>query len=271
MSARNLVTGTLDFRTLTTIGSFLVQAMGVVNLNWFVRERLAIFTFAGEDGVLSREETARREVWHALLAKRVYEHFGLRMFLVVMLGFDDYDFQRLVLDPVGCKRNLPSSSGASVIGLMHPAPLCEDSRNEPHGPRGDALSERHAHIFSVVPTPYADSDSGECDLTRECSHYLIRCIQNKHAEQDPAKLARLDALLHEYRTREMDLVQELARKYQLDAIETSGRAATTGRGVEARTIGCCARPSTVPNLLLFLCGRMPRSYEPSSTSNCNQL
>merc|ERR1711879_637767 len=76
---------------------FLFQILCVVNLNWFVRERLFIFTFAGEDGTLDSDERARVEVWNALIARRIYEQFGFWRFLVVMLGFDDYDYQMLVL------------------------------------------------------------------------------------------------------------------------------------------------------------------------------
>merc|ERR1712228_951264 len=68
------------------------------NLNWFVRERLFIFIFGGQDGNLDNEEAARADVWNALIAKRIYAHFGFWRFLVVMLGFDDYDFQMLVLE-----------------------------------------------------------------------------------------------------------------------------------------------------------------------------
>merc|ERR1719291_1533265 len=80
------------------IAMFLFQVLNVVNLNWFVKERLFIFMFAGSDGNLDHEEAARADVWNALIAKRVYAEFGFFRFLVVMLGFDDYDFQMLVLE-----------------------------------------------------------------------------------------------------------------------------------------------------------------------------
>merc|ERR1712217_362566 len=87
-----------DYDSLLVIGIFLFQMLNVVNLNWFVRERLFIFIFGGQDGNLDNEEAARADVWNALIAKRIYAHFGFWKFLVVMLGFDDYDFQMLVLE-----------------------------------------------------------------------------------------------------------------------------------------------------------------------------
>jgi hypothetical protein len=77
---------------------FLFQILGVVNLNWFVRERLLIFIFGGEDGNVDQEEKARWHVWKALVTKRVYSIHGIFKGTIVMLGFDDYDFQMLVLD-----------------------------------------------------------------------------------------------------------------------------------------------------------------------------
>merc|ERR1712190_517870 len=86
------------YDSILAITIFLFQMLNVVNLNWFVRERLFIFIFGGQDGNLDNEEAARADVWNALIAKRIYAHFGFWKFLVVMLGFDDYDFQMLVLE-----------------------------------------------------------------------------------------------------------------------------------------------------------------------------
>jgi len=88
----------LKYDGLLAIAVFLFQILNVVNLNWFVRERLFIFIFGGQGGNLSNEEAARADVWNALIAKRIYVHFGFWRFLIVMLGFDDYDFQMLVLE-----------------------------------------------------------------------------------------------------------------------------------------------------------------------------
>lgn len=88
--------------TVTTLMGafvFLLQILGVVNLRSFVKDRLFLFIFAGEDGNLNIHEKSRWEVWLCILTKRIFAEFGLFKGLVVMLGFDDYDFQRLVLDP----------------------------------------------------------------------------------------------------------------------------------------------------------------------------
>lgn len=78
---------------------FLFQVLSIVNLNRFVRDRLFLFLFAGEDGVLSEAEAARKDVWCALLTRQIWSHYGCFKFMVVMLSFDDYDYQLLVLDP----------------------------------------------------------------------------------------------------------------------------------------------------------------------------
>ena len=40
----------------------------------------------------------------ALLAKKIYKEFSFVKFLIIMLAFDDYDFQTLVLDEKENKR-----------------------------------------------------------------------------------------------------------------------------------------------------------------------
>mmetsp|Transcript_11822 Transcript_11822/g.36955 ORF Transcript_11822/g.36955 Transcript_11822/m.36955 type:complete len:444 (-) Transcript_11822:194-1525(-) len=77
---------------------FLFQVMGVVNLTWFVRERLFLFIFGSEDGGMNNEQKAREIVWNARMAHNVYHKLGVWKFILVMLGFDDYDFQVLVME-----------------------------------------------------------------------------------------------------------------------------------------------------------------------------
>merc|ERR1719247_1850760 len=98
MVARYADGATLKYNQILAIAIFLFQMLNVVNLNWFVRERLFIFIFGGQDGNLASEEAARSDVWNALIAKRIFQHFGFWRFLIVMSGFDDYDFQMLVLE-----------------------------------------------------------------------------------------------------------------------------------------------------------------------------
>lgn len=77
---------------------FLFQILGVVNLNFFVRLRLFIFIFGGEDGNFDIDEKARTDVWNAMLARKIFQEHGPIKGTVIMLGFDDYDFQLLVLE-----------------------------------------------------------------------------------------------------------------------------------------------------------------------------
>merc|ERR1712187_806141 len=83
---------------------FLFQILGVVNLNFFVRLRLFIFIFGGEDGNFDIDEKARTDVWNAMLARKIYQEHGPIKGTIIMLGFDDYDFQLLVLEDEVRKR-----------------------------------------------------------------------------------------------------------------------------------------------------------------------
>lgn len=88
----------LDFTKILGAFVFLFQLLGVVNLRSFVKERLFLFIFAGEEGNLDSMEKSRWDTWLCLLSKRIFEEFGFFKGVVVMLAFDDYDFQKLVLD-----------------------------------------------------------------------------------------------------------------------------------------------------------------------------
>jgi hypothetical protein len=77
---------------------FLVQVLGIVNLNRFCKQRLFILIFGGEDGNVEPEEKLRWEVWKCFLTKNIYKTFGFFHGTVIMMGFDDYDIQSLVLD-----------------------------------------------------------------------------------------------------------------------------------------------------------------------------
>merc|ERR1712187_124189 len=87
-----------SMRNFLMCGQFLVQVLGVVQLSLFVRHRLFIFIFGGEDGILQQEEIQRMNVWNALLAKRRYRDLSFPKFIVAMLSFSEEDFQKLVLN-----------------------------------------------------------------------------------------------------------------------------------------------------------------------------
>jgi len=104
---------------------FLFQVLGVVSLTWFVRERLFLFIFGSENGDMTNEQKARMIVWNAMIAQKIHEEFGLFKFLIIMLGFDDYDFQVLVMDETGevdgenSYKRMPSADD----GLQEETPL----------------------------------------------------------------------------------------------------------------------------------------------------
>lgn len=77
---------------------FLIQVIGVVQLGTFVRKRLFVFIFGGEDGILQEDEVVLMETWNALLAKRIFRDLPSWHALAVMSSFSDEDFQGLVLN-----------------------------------------------------------------------------------------------------------------------------------------------------------------------------
>lgn len=98
---------------------FLFQVLSIVNINRFVRDRLFLFLFAGEDGILNLQESARKDVWCALLARQMWKEYGCLNFFVLLLSFDDYDYQFLVLDP--SKKDLNNNQNAnSNYALLKP-------------------------------------------------------------------------------------------------------------------------------------------------------
>eukprot|EP00928_Gymnodinium_smaydae_P058377 TRINITY_DN41580_c0_g1_i1.p1 TRINITY_DN41580_c0_g1~~TRINITY_DN41580_c0_g1_i1.p1 ORF type:complete len:456 (+),score=66.00 TRINITY_DN41580_c0_g1_i1:68-1435(+) len=99
MASHSITTGDVELNDVVSVMILLYQILGVVNLNWFVRERLFIFTFGAENGNMSNAQKAREFVWNAMLSRQIYNTFPFWQFIIVMLGFDDYDFQVLVLDP----------------------------------------------------------------------------------------------------------------------------------------------------------------------------
>jgi len=88
----------VDLTVLLATVQFLVQVLGVVQLSSFVRKRLFIFIFGGEDGILQDEEVVLMETWNALLAKRMYRDLDFWQATATMASFSDEDFQSLVLN-----------------------------------------------------------------------------------------------------------------------------------------------------------------------------
>lgn len=79
--------------------NFIIQLVGVVQVSRLVQRRLFVFMFAGEDCILDKRDEIRMDMYNALLAKKIYSVTNSWVdFSVVMVNFNDYDFQKLVLN-----------------------------------------------------------------------------------------------------------------------------------------------------------------------------
>lgn len=89
---------------------FINQILGIVQLQLYVRSRIKLFIFGGVDSVMQPHERASHLVWHAMLARAIFEEYPWHRAAALMLTFNVQDFQRLVLN----KRVLHNgASGAS--------------------------------------------------------------------------------------------------------------------------------------------------------------
>mmetsp|Transcript_22095 Transcript_22095/g.50491 ORF Transcript_22095/g.50491 Transcript_22095/m.50491 type:complete len:476 (-) Transcript_22095:25-1452(-) len=121
--AAGSILGQMTSSNLLKACLFLFQLLGVVSLSWYARQRLFFFVFGNEDGSMSNAQKAREIVWNALVARRAYENLGFQKFLVVMLGFDDYDFQVLVMDNRPQRATCPA--GHLLETRTTPLPKCD--------------------------------------------------------------------------------------------------------------------------------------------------
>lgn len=90
--------GKTDLLSALAAAAFLWQVIGIVNLDWFVRDRFSVFLFAGHNGKLTVDELALVEVWKSLLFRQMVECNGVWRGIVIMIAFDDYDMQFLAFD-----------------------------------------------------------------------------------------------------------------------------------------------------------------------------
>eukprot|EP00928_Gymnodinium_smaydae_P023339 TRINITY_DN19303_c0_g1_i1.p1 TRINITY_DN19303_c0_g1~~TRINITY_DN19303_c0_g1_i1.p1 ORF type:complete len:428 (+),score=55.55 TRINITY_DN19303_c0_g1_i1:49-1284(+) len=77
--------------------TFLMQVLGVVQIQWYSKRRLSIFMFGGESGYMSEKKLLRQKTWHAMIARAIWQTLEPLPFLAVMVSFNDYDLQRLAL------------------------------------------------------------------------------------------------------------------------------------------------------------------------------
>lgn len=118
----------VSFDVVVACLQFFIQVVAVIQLNNFVRSRLFIFIFGGEDSVLQEEERVLLDVYNALLARRMYMDIcvsdggggegSVIRYLAVVLSYSDEDFQSLVLNERrekvgGLARNMLQSSSDS--------------------------------------------------------------------------------------------------------------------------------------------------------------
>lgn len=110
------------FSSIVGSFAFLNQVLGVVQVRWFAQRRLHIFMFGGEDGYMSEQRSLRKQTWHAMLARSLWEHLPWNRFVAVMITFDDYDFQKLTLE--ACAEPRDRSAGNSASDLTSACALC---------------------------------------------------------------------------------------------------------------------------------------------------
>lgn len=96
-TARYMNSHDVDIESMARVLVFLFQLMGITNLGRFSKKRLEIFIFGGVDGKVSNEEKGLQYFWNAMLAKRLFKKFSALKSAAILLSFDDFDFQRLLL------------------------------------------------------------------------------------------------------------------------------------------------------------------------------
>merc|ERR1719362_441721 len=86
------------FKDVIGVVILLNQILGVVQLRKTIRSRLYRFVFAGEDGMMTKEEHVRQDVWEALVAERIFRAFPFHKAVPLILSWCDDDFQMLALN-----------------------------------------------------------------------------------------------------------------------------------------------------------------------------
>lgn len=102
-AARNSEENPYSATALVGLAGFLNQMLGVVQVNRYVRWRLMVYIFGGQDGYIDPKEEVRLLAWHAMLANQIWilskeKVFSRLWFCAVMLSYSDHDFQRLTLN-----------------------------------------------------------------------------------------------------------------------------------------------------------------------------
>eukprot|EP00931_Biecheleriopsis_adriatica_P009401 TRINITY_DN110483_c0_g1_i1.p1 TRINITY_DN110483_c0_g1~~TRINITY_DN110483_c0_g1_i1.p1 ORF type:complete len:412 (-),score=70.63 TRINITY_DN110483_c0_g1_i1:141-1376(-) len=77
---------------------FIMQVVGIVQLYRSLQRRLFLFVFGGEDTVMQLHEAVRKDVWSAAVTRKARRTFPWWQFTIIMMTFDDTDFQKLMLN-----------------------------------------------------------------------------------------------------------------------------------------------------------------------------
>ncbi|CAJ1449406.1 unnamed protein product [Effrenium voratum] len=95
---RNIHREEIDLWNLVSVATFIMQVLGIVQLSIFVRGRIFLFIFGGEDSTMQPKEQALQKVWQAMLVRRIWKSMRWHQALAVLITFDEDDFQKLVLN-----------------------------------------------------------------------------------------------------------------------------------------------------------------------------
>lgn len=117
LSARFIYTKQIGWWQVMGAASFVLQLLGIVKTSILLQRRLFTFMFAGEDCVLDPQDEIQMKTYNALLAQKIWNSTrNFFHFNVVMLSFDDFDFQKLVLNT----HHDGSTSAGSIVGAPLP-------------------------------------------------------------------------------------------------------------------------------------------------------
>ena len=106
--------GPWSFLSLTM---FIVQVLGIVQLSIFVRDRIFLFIFGGEDSIMQPAERALKNIWLAMVVRKLYQLFEWPEATAILMTFDEDDFQKLVLNENG---DIHESLMSTSVGSWDP-------------------------------------------------------------------------------------------------------------------------------------------------------
>lgn len=93
-----IMTQDFSWRNVGAAAIFMNQVLGVVQISRNVKRRLYRFIFAGEDGIMTKNEEVRQDVWDAMVAHLIFRRFPLHQALAMMISWNDNDFQKVALN-----------------------------------------------------------------------------------------------------------------------------------------------------------------------------